>query len=183
MSVEDTRSPPQVETVLTIWQDTLNEATLTVDQALACAAQMLGLVLLNCMPNEPIAHDMLEDLRVDIHGFINVNWVLSREMRKGKPPIQFWGREEPRLPGTAIDELKRMLEKAGSIDPLKTPENLEEKIYQEFAPSEANRQSQQYTLLLTPSQLQNLIAVLQGQPYVEVKSLMDLIQKQVFDNG
>ena len=175
MSVESTRTAPQVETLLTIWQDTLNEATLTVDQALAAAAMMLGFVVMNTAPDPRAGHALIDDIVEDIHGFVEGNWHQAAAMRRaaGIRPINWHGAEDPLLPGISVSEMKKMIEQSSSINPVMPP------------PPKENRISEPWTkepdvhLRLTAQEFEILEMLLEDMPYREVYCLMDLIKAQV----
>lgn len=71
---DGTRFPPGVETVLTIWGETLNEAKLSIDDACRAAAMQLGHVLMNCCPNQTTAQSLAEEVFDDIFRFMDANW-------------------------------------------------------------------------------------------------------------
>lgn len=83
MSIEHRRDcPPELQTVLEIWQATLVEARLTNDDALSAAAMLIGHTCLNIAQTEEHAHDLFGATIWDIHKFIERNWEQAQEMRK-----------------------------------------------------------------------------------------------------
>jgi hypothetical protein len=74
--------PPSIQTVLEIFQQTLSEAKLPVDDALSAASMLVGYVCLNSANEEQAAHDSFALLVYDIHRYIAENWDQVVEIRK-----------------------------------------------------------------------------------------------------
>lgn len=83
MSIEHkSNCPPDIQTVLEIWQATLAEAKMTNDDTLSAAAMLMGYVCLNISETEEVAHDLFSATIWDIHKYIESNWHQAQAMRR-----------------------------------------------------------------------------------------------------
>ena len=83
MSVEQRDiCPPQLKTVIEIWNQTLGEARLTNDEALAAASMLMGSICLNSQKTEENAHYVFSLAIWEIHQYISVNWHQVQAMQR-----------------------------------------------------------------------------------------------------
>lgn len=75
MSVDHKQPTEAQTTCMQAWTDALNESKIPPQDALSIAAMMLGYVIVYATDSERAAHDIANEVIVDLHSFINDNYV------------------------------------------------------------------------------------------------------------
>lgn len=82
MSIEPKDTcPPQIQTVLEIWQSTLVEARMTNVDSISAGCMIMGFICLNVSETKEQALATFSDTIYDIYRYIDENWEQAQQMR------------------------------------------------------------------------------------------------------
>jgi hypothetical protein len=83
MSIEPKETcPPEIQTILEIWQATLIEAKVANADAISAGCMLMGFICMQSQDSKENALQTFSDTIYDIYQFIDQNWEQAQEMRR-----------------------------------------------------------------------------------------------------